>query len=317
MFVKLGVAVVFLLIQVLIGCGRSPESVQDQSNQTKWTPRQTPPTHANPLDSGDEGKGEEGGHGGVFKAGASELEVSSFRFTTDFTLGETDGWRADHAYYTEWMEPEIAFEGGLRPLPLLSTGGGTAVVRTAGGGTLQTTSSPSQASESQASESQAFELRGANVPVTLFMYAVREVGPAEGIVPHATYDVQFDVMILSAASRECEGFGGSPGDMSLFVGATGAAPAKSRNAEEFWTLEPGPLEESSAAFKRIGEIDNGKSCDPSLETFARVARKSRNPVRARADAEGRLHLIVGTSGGYMGETRIFIERISARLARVD
>ena len=209
----------------------------------------------------------------------SAAETIQLKYAFD---SSNEGWRTSAANFPQAMDANIDFNGGRSQVP-----------RELGNG-------------------YALELRGTNEPVTLFMYASRELQAEDGIEPNRTYLIHARTSLISGASSECIGMGGSPGAMTVQVGAFGKSSARYQDENGVWRLPADPYSDSGF-YTSVGSNDNGKPCEPSLSDYARVSRTSRAPLKVKADASGRLSVVIGVRGGFTGETRLWLETIELRV----
>lgn len=212
--------------------------------------------------------------------------------TLRFDFGEGAlGWTAGYADYSPGMEPIIEFDAGVRPLPA-ELGGG-----------------------------QAFFIGGSNRSDDLFMYLTLRLGPAHGIVPNATYRVDFAITLASNAPSDCFGIGGSPGEsVTLKAGATPTRPELALAGDGIWRLnvDVGQQTAGGAAASAIGHIANGLPCESVNLTdppYVRLRREHTHTHTVRANPAGELWLIVGTDSGFEGRTELYYERIEVELTR--
>jgi hypothetical protein len=194
-------------------------------------------------------------------------------------------WFSGFTDYTVGMESGIDFQGGQAALPSPLIGGG-------------------------------FSLRGRNISDDLWMFAARALGPAQGIVPNADYDVAMTVLVASNAPSGCGGIGGAPGEsVSLKGHVVNTLPrAIVSGSKVSFSIAKGQQENIGPAALSFGNLANGDSCDapPSYRILSRSA-KSIAPVRATSS--GNLWIYFGSDSGFEGASSYFIDGVMVTLTR--
>lgn len=203
----------------------------------------------------------------------------------DFRAGSDDGWMAGFAEYPAADEEIYQLQSGVRALP-----------------------APLDTSR------RAMYIAGMNRSDDLFMFLKREV---TGLVPGAEYRVRIQIELASDAGSGCVGIGGAPGE-SVYVkaGATTAEPRRVLK-DGFYevSVDKGVQSTGGRSIPVIGDVANG-SDQCSMGPFRLKQLDSQGkPIRATADSQGRLWLIVGTDSGFEGLTRLYYTGIRATLQR--
>jgi hypothetical protein len=210
------------------------------------------------------------------------------RFDYNFDNG-TNGWTAGFADFSPGMEADVEFDSGIRPLP------------------------------AELGEEQGFFIGATNRSDDLFMYLTRRLGPPEGIVPSATYRVDFVITLASNAPSGCAGVGGSPGEsVTLKAGATPTRPSLLLADDGVCRLnvDTGQQSQGGTAASPVGNIANGLPCqsvDLNDPPYVRLQRQHTHTHLVRASSTGELWLIVGTDSGFEGRTELYYEQITVEL----
>jgi hypothetical protein len=199
--------------------------------------------------------------------------------------GSAEGWFSGFTDYTVGMESGIDFQGGPAALPPPLIGGG-------------------------------FSLSGRNISDDLWMFTARALGPVQGIVPNADYDVAMTVLLASNAPSGCGGVGGAPGESVWLKGhvvSTLPRAIVSANKVSF-SIAKGEQQNIGPAALSFGNLANGDSCDvpPSYRILSRSA-KSTAPVRATSS--GNLWIYFGSDSGFEGTSTYSIDGILVTLTR--
>jgi hypothetical protein len=183
------------------------------------------------------------------------------------------GWRANAANFPEELAEQVSFSAKRAASPL---------------------------------GEEAIEIRGANPTASLLMYLSRTLGANEGIQPGKTYQIYARTRFVSGASAECVGAGGSPGAMTVSVGASSGKNSRYQDENGNWRLAYDPW---NSPYLDAGLIDNGKACAAELNDYTQITRTSAQPMQVQADQNGNLSVTLGIHGGFSGETRLWIESI--------
>jgi hypothetical protein len=152
------------------------------------------------------------------------------------------------------------------------------------------------------------------------MYLTRELRSSDGIVANQRYLANFDITFASNATTGSFGVGGSPGDsVYLKAGASGTAPANALDIEGInrLNLDHGQQASSGADLSNAGTIANGirfdQLTDPANPPFRSVRRIHVHPQAVQADADGNLHIVVGTDSGFESFTTLYYQQIKLML----
>jgi hypothetical protein len=206
--------------------------------------------------------------------------------STDFRSG-LNGWAGNFADYSD-EHADMRLDWGLRPLPDELEQDGT-----------------------------GFFIQGMNRSDDLLMYLTRQIS---GLKPDTTYQVRFDITFASNAGTGCGGIGGAPGEsVYLKAGATPDTPTRSKDAEGLWraSFDHGQQSQGGADASVVDTIENGNpdACGDDAE-YATLRKKHVHTHLVTTDAQGRLHLIVGTDSGFEGLTALYYQQIMAHLVEV-
>lgn len=214
-------------------------------------------------------------------------------FETDFNTG-ADGWVVEFADYPVGEEEVMELRSGIRNLP--------APLDTSTRGML---------------------VAGANRSDDLFMYMKKRI---DGLVPGMEYRLHVEAEFATHAGSNCVGIGGAPGE-SVWVkaGATGTEPG--RLVQDGWyrmNIDKGQQATGGQDMAVIDDVANGsqecvdtqyrkKVVDSSRNTTASPAPS--NDLRARADQNGRLWIVIGTDSGFEGTTALYYTYVRVTLER--
>jgi len=163
-------------------------------------------------------------------------------------------------------------------------------------------------------EGQGLFIKSINSTDDTFMYVTR---PVSGLEP-GTYQVRFDIRFASNAPSNCSGIGGAPGEsVFLRAGATPIRPRARVDEEGIMRLnvDHGQQGSRGKAASLAGNIANGRDCDGTLR-YVSLRRRHIHTALVRTNAEGMMHLIVGTDSGFEGTTALYYQRIGVQLIRV-
>ena len=216
-----------------------------------------------------------------------DCTAPTVRRSFDFRSGR-QGWAAGFADYAPEMVDLLELDAGLRALPpeLDLVGPG-------------------------------FVLSGANRSDDLFMFLKRQLTAADGIKPGQTYTVDYVVVFASAAPTGCAGIGGAPGEsVYLKAGAASVEPLASLDAVDNhvrMNIDKGNQAVGGPAASLVGNVANGRPCEPGAESFVCLRRPHQHPSPVPASAEGSLWLLVGTDSGFEGTTTLYYQRVEVRL----
>jgi hypothetical protein len=208
----------------------------------------------------------------------------------DFTTSD-QGWVAFFVDHPPGVESAWRLDAGLRPLPDELGRPGT-----------------------------GFMLTGNNHSDDLGMALKKQLGPADGIQPGVTYRLDFEIQFASDAPSGAVGVGGSPGDsVYLKAGASVTEPEP--------VLDPGDdhlrpnvnvgfQSLGGPAATVVGVIANGRAAGQAPQ-FVALTRTHRHRFPVRADAAGRLWLVVMTDSAFEGPTTLYYMRIRVTLTPVE
>lgn len=206
---------------------------------------------------------------------------------TDFSQG-TGGWTALFTNYPRGEEAFYEIREGIRLLPPPLSDRGT-----------------------------GFFLSAFNHSDDINMHLVRQVN---GLVPGATYAVEFSVTFATNVPSGCVGVGGAPGEgVTVHAAASGKEPALIADEYTLNLVEAyevvGEFDSWYRAFG-LGDIANGQDCEEvegngtyELKTLTSTPTHS----VVAANRSGRVWLLVGTRSGFEARTDLYYTRIETVL----
>jgi hypothetical protein len=218
--------------------------------------------------------------------------ASALNFTFNFQNG-AEGFQAGFADYPAGEEAFYELKSGVQQLPA-EVGTGT-----------------------------GFYLSGNNHSDDLFMFIERALTAAEGIVPNQSYTVSFEITFASDAPTGCGGIGGAPGESVYLKGGASGTNPESVNVDGVMTLnvDKGQQSQGGTAASVTGDVANGIACDVAMQNptlpYASVTRTHTHTATVKADANGNLHVIVGTDSGFEGTTNIYFQQVKVSLTPVS
>ncbi|WP_096201625.1 protease complex subunit PrcB family protein [Bacillus sp. FJAT-45350] len=163
-----------------------------------------------------------------------------------------------------------------------------------------------------------FLISGQNASDDLFMFLKRKVGKDEGLEPHTTYDVRFEVHFATNAPANAFGIGGAPGE-SVYVKA-GA------------TVEEPIVEAVNGYYELSIDKDNQAGSGTDAIVIGNVAKQSEEfnelyelkttenltlPVTLTTNEDGEAWIIVGTDSGFEGTTALYYTTIKALFTKIE
>lgn len=200
---------------------------------------------------------------------------TDLRFTFDQGAG---GWTGAASDYPPDNEADLEFKAEVRALPSpLDTG------------------------------RKGFFVSAHNRPDDVFAYLKRRV---EGLAPNQEYHVRFRVELASSVGSTCAGAGGAPGQAVVVkAGASTSEPVNElRGGWYRLTLDKGNQIEAGTQAVILGDI--GIDSDKCGDGPYRLKELAVNDhVTAKADAQGRLWVAVGTDSGFEGVTALYYTSI--------
>jgi hypothetical protein len=216
-----------------------------------------------------------------------DCNAPAVRRSYDFRGGR-QGWAAGFADYAPEMVDTLELDAGPRSLP--------PELELAGPG---------------------YVLSGANRSDDLFMFLKRRLTAADGVQPGRAYAVDYTIVFASAAPTGCVGIGGAPGE-SVYLKA-GAAPVEPQpfldavDNRVRMNVDKGNQAVGGSAASLVGNVANGRPCEPGNEPFVSLRRQHVHMPPVTASAEGELWLLIGTDSGFEGTTTLYYQRIEVQL----
>ena len=210
------------------------------------------------------------------------VSPSTFELNVDFdfeseNLGLLD-WEVFMTDYSMEQEELMEFDFGREALPAPLSGSGLMVT-------------------------------GHNRSDDMFIYMRRLL---TGLPSSAEFDLSFDIDLASAYPENSVGIGGSPGaSVYLKAGAVAQAPLKLQDNGFFTiSIDKGNQSQGGQDMVVLGSIGT----QGQLGVYERINRNNSNaPMRVRSNANGEIWIVVGIDSGFEGLTRLYYDRIRARL----
>lgn len=206
--------------------------------------------------------------------GALPPVLKPVQITADFNQG-IEGWKGDSSDYSDADKPEnVVFEQRALGAPLTGKG---------------------------------YYVAGVNRSDDLLLYLKKQFG---GFVPSASYKVSFTVKFATDVSTGCMGVGGSPGEAVWVVGAASDIEPKAvvTNGRSALNIDRGNQGGGGKAGQVLGTINNSvPDCGPAV--LESKTLKSKEPLTVKADAEGKLWLLVGFDSGFESGSKLTFQSV--------
>lgn len=159
-----------------------------------------------------------------------------------------------------------------------------------------------------------FMLSSSNRSDDAFMYLKRKL---TGLAPNQTYNIRFEVQLLSQYPETGIGAGGSPGGaVYLKAGAMGTEPQKVKDSTNanYWRLNWDKGNQSSGGKNAVvlGSIGI-EGNDYKYQIINR--NNDKTPFSAKTNDKGELWLLVGTDSGFEGITTLYYTQVKAVLLK--
>lgn len=206
--------------------------------------------------------------------GALPPVLKAVQITADFNQG-IDGWKGDSSDYSDADKPEnLVFEQRALSAPLTGKG---------------------------------YYVAGVNRSDDLLLYVKKQFG---GFVPSASYKVSFTVKFATDVASGCFGVGGSPGESVWVVGAASDVEPKSvvTNGRNTLNIDRGNQAAGGKAGQVLGTIGNSVA-DCGKPVFESKTVKSKEPLTVKADAAGKLWLLVGIDSGFEAASKLTFQSV--------
>lgn len=151
----------------------------------------------------------------------------------------------------------------------------------------------------------------------LVAYLTRKVGARDGIIGDASYVLDYEVFVASNSRSNAPGVGGAEGESVVFkFGASGDAPSTSGELHRL-NIDVGDQFTSGPAASNGGNIANGRDAsqypDENDKVYVKMSRKHTHTFPVKSNADGSMHLFVGTESGYEGRTVMLYRRVDVTL----
>lgn len=158
-------------------------------------------------------------------------------------------------------------------------------------------------------------LSGNNGSDDLFMFIK---SPVSGLEPGTFYEVRFDVEFGTNSPSNCSGAGGAPGEgVWVKAGAVSFEPLSVLDEEDEYlrmNVDIGHQMNDGEHAVIVGDVGNGLDC---IKEWREKELSGDTSVRAQADDEGRLWLLIGTDSGFESRTDIVFTRVTASFWVLD
>ena len=205
--------------------------------------------------------------------------------TLEFDFDEgPENWMSDFADYPEGEEDFYELESGHATLP----------------SPLDTTKG-------------SLMITGNNHSDDLFMFIYY---PVQGLVPNATYDVDFELDIASDAADDSFGVGGSPASsVYLKAGVLIHKPEKEVEDDNHYRVnfDKGNQSQDGEDMMNLGDVANGTD----EFVYAMIHRSNDTPFRFQTDADGDAWIVIGTDSGFEATTTLFYDKIKVMFTMVE
>lgn len=157
-------------------------------------------------------------------------------------------------------------------------------------------------------------MSGSNQSDDLFMFLRGHLGPSDGIVPDATFQVLIDVTFASNVSAN------QMGSQAVFLkaGATPVKPQAVLDQDGYlrMNVDKGNQSYGGPAASVVDSIENNLGdATVSPAPFGTVRKRQIQAV-AKADHGGNLWLLIGTDSGFEGGTTLYYQQIRLKLIPV-
>jgi hypothetical protein len=206
--------------------------------------------------------------------GALPPVLKAVQITADFNQG-IEGWTGGSSDYSAADAPDnVVFEQRALGAPLTGKG---------------------------------YYVAGHNRSDDLFLYVKKQFG---GFVPAASYQVTFTVKFATDVPSGCMGVGGSPGESVWVVGAASDVEPKSvvNNGRSEMNIDRGNQGGGGKAGQVLGTIGNSVT-DCGKPVLESKTLKSKEALTVKADAEGKLWLLVGIDSGFESASHLTFQSV--------
>ena len=153
-----------------------------------------------------------------------------------------------------------------------------------------------------------YYVAGHNRSDDMFLYVKKQFG---GFVPSTSYKVTFSLKFATDVASGCVGVGGAPGESVFVIGAASAIEPKSvlKDGRNTLNLDRGNQGTGGKEGQVLGNIGNSvQECGVTRAESKTV--ESAEPLVVKADAEGKLWLLVGIDSGFESASRISLQTLT-------
>lgn len=157
-----------------------------------------------------------------------------------------------------------------------------------------------------------------NASDDVFMFIKRQVGQLEGLEPHTTYQVRYELDLATNAPTGAVGIGGPPGEaVYVKVGASLEEPQRV-DVDGFYEMnidKGGGNKSEGRNALLIGNIAK-KSPEYNYDYEIKTLDNLYRPLEITTDESGKLWLLAGTDSGFEGTTSLYYTSVKVFLTKV-
>lgn len=218
----------------------------------------------------------------LFIATACDEDESDNRVVTITETFESgaNGWAAVFGSYPEGEEEFYELDSGIKALP-----------------------SPLDQTK------KSFMLSGNNHSDALRMFIAKQIG---GFTPGAAYELDVDLLLASKYPEMSAGIGGSPGGavhLVAYASANGYAKKYTGSTEEpnYFEIEikKDTVDNKAQSVAELGTV----GIDGNEFVYKLIDRENDESMICKADAQGKIWVVVGTWSGFEGISTLYYDKI--------
>jgi hypothetical protein len=158
-------------------------------------------------------------------------------------------------------------------------------------------------------KSQGLFLTGNNHSDDLFMYLVRQFGPAEGLKADTAYNVTLSFRMATDVPSGMMGIGGSPGE-SVYIkaGVVDREPKSvERSGSYVLNIDKGNQSQEGADMSVVGNAAKGEGSGQGDESFQ--YKPFELSLQVTSSSDGELWVIIGADSGFEGISRLYFDDV--------